>query len=244
MYEHLHIQSIVPLLLEPLDQPLIPALLQLALHVPLDLLHEHPSLPDFLQRLLVLLHLAENGGLVEVGRDDVVLLLVLEVLDEGFFQVNSVTNCLQRHHEVLVLLEDAGEVVEGKDLEFGESGGVGEVLVDLRVHDDVDCFGDELDVAALLHVLDVLHRQLVHLLDEPAYLLREAELHLHPFHLQQHQCQMNQLLLAENALDRVALVPLSELADHCPDVMQDLLVTDVVVFDQFHLARCFHRNHL
>lgn len=58
---------------------------------------------------------------------------------------------------MFVLLENASQIIEGKYLQFGESGRVGEMFGGLWEHDDVDCFGDELYIAALLLVLDVLH---------------------------------------------------------------------------------------
>jgi hypothetical protein len=55
---------------------------------------------------------------------------------------------------------------------------------------------------------------------------------------------MDEFLLAEDALDGVALVPLPKFEDYCPDIVQDLFVADGVVLDEFQLARCFHRNHV
>lgn len=64
--QHLHVQSVVPLLLKSLYHVLVLALLQLHLYISLYLLHKNLRLPYFLQRFLMLLHLAENSGFVEI----------------------------------------------------------------------------------------------------------------------------------------------------------------------------------
>ena len=88
---------------------------------------------------------------------------------------------------MLVFLEDTGQVIEGEYLEFGESGRVSEIFGHLWQHDDVHCFRNELYIATLLLVLDVLHCQFVHLLDELAYLICHIELYLQWLLLQQHE---------------------------------------------------------
>jgi hypothetical protein len=184
--QHLHVKPIVALLLETLDQAFILAFFQFGLDISLNFFDKHPGLADLFQCLLVLLHLAEDGCFIEVCGHDIVFLLIFEVFDECFFEVDGVADCLQCHHEVFVLLQDAGQVIEGEYLQFGEGRRITEMFGDLWEHDDVDCFGDELYIATLLLVLDVLHGQLVHLLDELPYLLSHAELYLQWLLLQQH----------------------------------------------------------
>lgn len=165
----------------------------------------------------MLLHFAEDGCLVEIGGHDVVLVFVLEVLDERFFEVDGEADCLEGHHEVPVLLEDAGQVVEGQYLEFAEGCLVGDVLCNLRQHHDVHCLRDELDVAAFL-LLDVLHGQSVHLLHKLPHFLPQLKAQLDWLLFQHYEGEVDEFLLAKDALDGVAFVALAELAHNCPDV--------------------------
>lgn len=82
--QHLHVKPVVAFLLETLDQAFILTLLQFGLDISLNFLDKHPGLADLFQCLLVLLHFAENGCLIEVRWYDIVFLLIFEVFDESF----------------------------------------------------------------------------------------------------------------------------------------------------------------
>lgn len=85
------------------------------------------------------------------------LFLIFEVLDQILLEVSGIADGLESHHVMLVFLHNAGQVIEGEDSQFSEGGLVAHVLRHLWEHDDIDGLRDELDVAALLLVLDVLH---------------------------------------------------------------------------------------
>ena len=76
---HLHVQSIIPFLLESLFE--LEVLVVLGLgdlfdDLSLYFLDEFLALHDLLDRLLVLIHFAQDCSLVQVRGDDVVLLFV------------------------------------------------------------------------------------------------------------------------------------------------------------------------
>lgn len=107
MDEHLHVESVVALLLQPLEHAFVLAFLELRLDVSLNFLHKHPCLSNLLQRLLMLLHFAQNSSLVEVGWDDIILLLIFEIFNQVLLEIDSIADSLECHHVVLIFLEDA-----------------------------------------------------------------------------------------------------------------------------------------
>lgn len=123
---------------------------------------------------------------------------------------------------MLLFLENASQVIEGEYLKFAEGVGVSDILGYFGQHDHIHSLGYKLRIGPGTVLLDVLHGELVDLLDEVDDLILDAEgggllgLHDHG--------EVDQFLFAEDALNGILLLPLAETLDDGPDVEQDLLI--------------------
>lgn len=123
-YYHLHVHPIVPLLQQSLFFALVSRLLYLQGHPPLDGLHIGSGQLDDRYGLTMLLHLAVDRSLVEVGGYNVVLLLVGLGLDQLLLQLDREVDGPHGDSILLLLLVEAGQVVEAQYLEFFDEGSI------------------------------------------------------------------------------------------------------------------------
>jgi hypothetical protein len=84
----------------------------------LDGLDMRLGLEDDVYGLAMLLHLAVNGRLIQVRRDDIVFFLAVVLEQQFFLEFQRVVDGPECDSKLLHFFVDAGDVVKIQDLEF------------------------------------------------------------------------------------------------------------------------------
>ena len=112
VYHHLHIHSVVFLLFHSFFFFLWRIGLIDLSNFSLNHLHNFPSLRNFINGLLMLLHFAQNRCLIQIGLNNLIFLTSFLIFKQIFLNLDSIRNCSDGQSEFLLFFVNTSQVVE------------------------------------------------------------------------------------------------------------------------------------
>jgi len=110
-------------------------------------------------------------------------------------------------------------------------------------HYHIYCFWYKFGIRPSTTLFDIFHGQLVDLLYKPNHLIFDVIGSILLFLLLNNHVEMYQFLLAENALDGIVLISLPKSLNNCPNIEQNLFITDLIIVIFIPKIFFFYRKH-